>query len=34
MIIFFPADYPKMPGELKRVQPSRGTDLKKGTERT
>jgi hypothetical protein len=25
---------PKMPGEPKRVQPSRDTDLKKGTERT
>jgi hypothetical protein len=25
----YPPNYPKMPGEPKRVQPSRDTDLKK-----
>ena len=26
----YPPEYPKMPGEPKRVQPSRDTDRKKG----
>jgi hypothetical protein len=27
----YPPNYPKMPGEPKRVQPSRDTDLKRGS---
>jgi DNA ligase D len=30
----YPPNYPKMPGEPKRVQPSRDTDLKRETKRT
>jgi len=30
----YPPNYPKMPGEPKRVQPSRDTDLSKENKRT
>jgi len=30
----YPPNYPKMPGEPKRVQPSRDTDLKRENKRT